>query len=301
MMDKWDAERELRLNERADKAVSGFVHAVGNRLGLAEHAWRRALWSAAWERWRTCLEGLRPVDSVCAAVAARRPALCTFTTQRGGAARCRDLAAAARALERGGPLPEADGRLTPSLCIQGGILGTLFPFARGRCVGLVWREAIRTNEPAWCDALHEPSRRAACLAVYAAAPDLCPAPEAGEAGLLLDGRCREATLDSLLSPEVTEESGVVKLRFALLNAFPTPASCVAHVEVRTGGGVVSTTTGHFPLIPAVSAETVAVTQVALALRPAFPSDAVTVKVTCSWALEEPWYSDERDLMGLVAW
>ncbi|MFH1531994.1 MAG: hypothetical protein ABIK09_14815 [Pseudomonadota bacterium] len=299
-IEKWDAERELRLTERANKAISRFAHGVGARLGAGEYEGRLAAWRAARSRWSDCVDGLRPVETVCAAVAARRAELCVYAPWEATAG-CLELVEAARDLEHGGPPLQSMDTLTPGTCARGGILLSTIPAAQGRCDGILWREAIRTNEPRWCDALLDPARRTACLAVYSASPDLCPGPGPQEAGVLLDRRCRDATLDPGWAPEITGEWGGVRLRFSLVNAFPSAGRCRTTVALQGAGGTRRVNLPWFPLAPAEAEETVAVTPVDVALQPASPSDRIDIETTCSWALEEPGKGKERGVMGLIAW
>ena len=301
MMERWDAERELRLNEWANNAVSGWAHDLGTRLGEGKHDSRRALWRSAWDRWQACRVGLRPRSATCVAVAARRPGLCAYAQWGEGAAQCRELVAAVLALAWGGVPPGPEGGLTPEACVAGGRVLTWFPFARENCDSLLSREAIRTNEPGWCDTMDDSERRAACLAVFAASPNLCPAPESCEDGVLLDRACRDKTLDPGWTPEVTGESDGVRLRFAVMNAFPLHARCAATIRVRNARGERHVTTAWFDLHPAEYAETVEVTPFDVILSPASPTDDFEVETTCRWSLDEPGHGKAECVMGLIAW
>ncbi len=299
-MKKWDAERELRLNERANKGLSGFVHAVGQHLSTGEYQGRRAVWTAARDRWEACVEGLRPSEVVCAAVAARRAELCVYASWE-AASRCIELVEAARELELGGPPLPAVDTLTPEICARGGILLSTIPSAQERCDGILWREAIRINDPRWCDTLRDPTRRVACLAVYAGSPELCPAPRPEEAGLLLDRSCRNATLNPGWIPEITGEEDGVRLRFSVLNAFPVPGRCVATVELHGAQGTKRLELPWFELAPAEAHQTVEVTVVDVNLYPITSSDGARIEPSCIWALEEPGHGKEWGVMGLIAW
>ena len=300
-MDKWDAERETRLIERAEKAISGATHRLGAQLGAREYEGRREVWVAAQGRWEACLGGLRPVGATCAAAAARSPTLCAYAPWGAGVSRCHDLVDAARSLEGGGPPLDAEHGLTPEMCTQGDILASLVTSARQRCDGLLWREAIRSNDPGWCDRIGDSARRAACLAVYAVSPDLCPPPGPEEWGVLLDRGCRDATLDPGWEPETTGEWDGIRLRFSLLNMFMAIGRCVATVDVVGERGSRRVSTAWFTLGAAEAHETVAVTPVDIALRPASASDRIRVETSCSWALDDPGHGKEWGVMGFVAW
>jgi len=300
-MDKWDAERELRLTEKANKAIAGFAHSLGWRLGTGEYEGRLAAWRAARTLWSACINGLQPAEAICAAAAARRTELCAYASWDEATTRCLDLVEAARELEHGGPPLDTGDSLTAETCARGGILLSTIPSAQERCDGILWLEAIRTNDPRWCDALLDPPRRTACLAVYSGDPDLCPAPGTGEAGVLFDRPCRDATLDPGWAPEVTGEWDGVRLRFSLQNAFPTAGRCVATIELRGAGGTRSVNLPWFDLAPAEAEGTVIVTVVDVALNPVAASVEVGVKPSCVWALEEPGHGKEWGVMGLIAW
>lgn len=300
-MEKWDRERSLRLDERANKALSRFVHATGSRLGENEYDERRASWRAAQTKWASCVGGLPRLDAVCVAVAARRPELCVYALGGEDAGRCVELADAARVLERGGPVPPVEESLTPEACARGGLLLSAFSGGAARCARVLWSEAIRSNDPGWCDGLAEPSQRQACLAVYTASPELCPGPVMEADGVLLDRVCRDATLDPGWPPETIPEGGAARLRFAVLNAFTLPARCVARVSVGQDVAIEVAMTATFPVVPAEASETVAVTPVEATLsRYLGPAD-VDIDVTCTWALEEPGHGKEFGVMGLIAW
>ncbi len=297
-MEKWDREREVRLDERANKSLSRFAHGLGARLGSGEFEGRRGAWATARATWGSCVDRLQPKDAVCVAAASRRPELCAYAPREDASGRCAELAAAARALERGGPPVAVDGELTPETCARGGLLLGAIPGAPERCDGALWREAIRTNDPGWCDALADPSRRRGCLAVYTASPDLCPAPGKGAHGVLMDRDCRNETLDPGWAAEVIPEGdGGARVRFSVLNAFTTSGRCVARVAVGQDVAM----TGTFSLVPAEAAETVAVTPVEVALSRSPGGLDVNVDVTCTWALDEPGHGKELGVMGWVAW
>ena len=306
-MAKWDAAREVRLNERANKAVGGWAGDLGSRLGAGEYDGRLALWRSARDRWQACRAGLRPLEATCVAVAARRPGLCAYATWGEGGARCRELVAAALVLERGGPPLDPEGGLTPEVCATGGRFLAQMPLARMNCDGLLWQEAIRTNEPGWCDTIDVENdidgsdRRAACLAVFAASPDLCPGPGSLQNGVLLDRACRDETLDPGWTPELSGESDRVRMRFALMSVSPLHARCAATITVRGAEGERRVSTAWFDLHPAEAAETVAATPVEVILSPASLIDDFDIETTCRWSLDEPGHGKAEGVMGLIGW
>jgi len=213
--------------------------------------------------------------------------------------------AAVLALERGGPPLDIEGGLTPEACAIGDRVLTRFSLVRAHCDSLLWREAIRANEPGWCDTmdvdLDDSNRRAACLAVFAASPDLCPAPDADQIGVLLDRACRDKTLDPGWTPEVVGESDGVRLRFAVMNAFPLYARCTATISVRDARGERQVTTAWFDLHPAEFAETVEATPVEVILSPASPTDEFEVETACRWSLDDPGHGKAEGVIGLIGW